>query len=295
MEKPSIQPHRKTAQLCKRNKDDLHRLVVLYRKGYPFRVYAVFNLLFLHLTRIMNEMSLSKACNPSCFCYAPAMGWFEILKQSLDLRSAWRSPGRSSGPFSSPPAHRRPTRTRVHQQCPQENGPVAFVRSRCERCVFSWRCACQAQYDGQKIQRIRNRVVLLSGQTDRPVCDFFRVETWEILTSNAAPVSLLNACQKRFPHHPRTSNLHLSAIWFHGSCRDDRRARPTHRNPRGDRLGASSLPYRSKVVLLVLPLPRRATIQQLALFASTLTVPPSASRPLPPPHRGVRSCENVLS
>src|SRR5438105_1645389 len=31
----------------------------------------------------------------------------------------------------------------------------------------------------------------------------------------------------RFPHHPRSRNLHLSATWFDGFCRSDRPTRPT--------------------------------------------------------------------
>ncbi len=34
----------------------------------------------------------------------PSMGWIEILKQSLDISSAWQRPARSSSHFSSPPA-----------------------------------------------------------------------------------------------------------------------------------------------------------------------------------------------
>lgn len=34
----------------------------------------------------------------------PSMGWIGIIKQSLDLSSAWRRPAHSSGRFSSPPS-----------------------------------------------------------------------------------------------------------------------------------------------------------------------------------------------
>ena len=34
----------------------------------------------------------------------PSMGWIEVIKQSLDIRSAWKRPTHSSGHFSSPPS-----------------------------------------------------------------------------------------------------------------------------------------------------------------------------------------------
>ncbi len=34
----------------------------------------------------------------------PDMGWIEVIKQSLDISSAWKRPVHSSGHFSSPPS-----------------------------------------------------------------------------------------------------------------------------------------------------------------------------------------------
>ena len=34
----------------------------------------------------------------------PSMGWIEILKQSIDISSAWRRPAHSSRHHSSPPS-----------------------------------------------------------------------------------------------------------------------------------------------------------------------------------------------
>src|SRR5947209_4359236 len=57
-----------------------------------------------HVRNHQLSATASQHCTTSRLCYAPGMGWIEVLKQSLDIRSIWRSPGRSSSSFSSLPA-----------------------------------------------------------------------------------------------------------------------------------------------------------------------------------------------